>query len=60
MPLRVGIGPELSHCLSQRAGYGTIPTRHRIFIPAAEAAGPSNEIFDGSLLKVGVYRFLVQ
>ena len=55
MPWRVGIGPELGRCLSQRAGSGTIPTRNGIFIPAAEDAGPRNVTFDGGLLKVGVY-----
>ena len=47
--------PELGRYLSQRAGSGTIPTRYGIFIPAAEIAGPSNVIFDGGLLTVGVY-----
>ena len=59
MPWRVGIGPELGRCLSQRAGSGTIPTRYGIFIPAAEDAGPRNVRFDGGLLKVGVYWSLV-
>ena len=59
MPWRVGIGPELGRCLSQRAGSGTIPTRYSIFIPAAEDAGPRNVTFDGGLLKVGVYWSLV-
>ena len=35
----MGFGPEVGRCLSKRAGSGTIPTRHRIFIPAAEDAG---------------------
>ena len=37
--VRVGIGPELGPCLSQRAGSDTIPTSHGIFIPAAEMQG---------------------
>ena len=55
MPWRVGIGPELGRCLSQRVGSGTIPQRYGILIPAAEDVGSRNLTCDGGLLNVGIY-----
>ena len=59
LPWHVGSVPELGRCLSQWSGSGTIPTCYSIFIPAAEAAGPTKVTFDGGLLNVEVYGSLV-